>query len=248
MVPEPLPLVDVKVSDIQSIAKIIVVPEVLGAVIQQFPFKKTVGTILISYPDQHKESSSQQNQEFDEDEQLYGAMNYKQKYPTTEIPIQELVPGTLAIVVPHFSHIIVNNVLAQQLTNTLSTSIWITLAPCALENLISCSKLSLNLASYDGGLPKTVSLIPNLGPPHCFTGISAAINSLVTECPLISIALNAEGQPGFEKVTNSIQLEAAKIIGSFAYDDNENLQAHYAKNLSTRLRKLMANDDYGMYL
>lgn len=248
--PEPLPQIQVEITDSTSIEKVIIVPEVLGAVIDQFPQKRVVGSIVVSYSQQLAESGVAED-DFDEEEQLYSAIKFQQRYSAAEIAIHELVEGTIAIVVPHFTHIIVNNILSKALAETLDPQIWVTFAPCPLENLRSSSKLSINLQSYTR-LPKDVSLIPDLGPPHCFTGISASVNSAVSENEkslLISIALNAEGQPGFEKIGHLAQVEAAKIIGSFAYVDGKSkLETEYLKNLSTRLRRLMANSDYGMYL
>ncbi|RLV90573.1 hypothetical protein JA1_004499 [Spathaspora sp. JA1] len=217
--PHPIPTISIDIG-INTIENIVVIPKTIS-ILQEELLDEKAGSIKVDYPELSLQLSEEQAQSYDEDEQLYSAIRQREintKYPTIEIPIYSVDKRNLVLTVPHFPNTITYNILARQLVkvfNPLVTGSWIVLAPCSMNN-------NQTIAIMESHTDPLLDLVPILTPPHTITGISAAIISqLPPNSKLISLVLNSEGQPGFEKSDNDAIVDICVILGSVLELDNK---------------------------
>ncbi|KAI5955397.1 hypothetical protein KGF57_003723 [Candida theae] len=247
---KPNPIPDIKITLIEDSIKYdyaLIVPQTVSLVQDQLPNNNSVGKIAIDYSSSIKDISSEQEQEeYDEDEQLYAALQneaLKDKFKTEHIPIY-LSNGVLSIVAPHFTNTIVYNLLARKLVQQLHPSIsWILLAPSNLNNNQSINKL---LLKTDASL-SLLSQVPILRPPHSITGITAAITSQLDVANTenaITLVLNSEGPLGFEKSDNDAIIDTAYVLSEIIGINKE----EYVKSISSKVRKFNGYSNLGIYI
>lgn len=226
---------------------IVIVPKNIGVILDLVPNKEIVGHIAVDYPDL---KDFVPNEEYDEDSQLYSAVNLdalQRKFKVEQIPIYAFgKSGTVfAVVVPHFMNPIAENKVATEITK-LGTTItsWIALAPSPLNNGTSLCKLDIAL-SVDN-----FQEVPTIKPPHYITGIVAAVTSRLFQSRKLGnasvLVLNAEGHLGFEKVDADLVMDAAELTGRYLVGKQG--KAEYIKQLSAHVRKINSGLTLGMYL
>lgn len=225
-----------------------VVPGTISIINDLLPGKK-VGTVKVHYS---KEQTPEEDDDYHEDEQLYAAV--RQRELDSKFPNQELTifahKNFWTIVVPHFTNIITTNLLAKKLAE-LIPSTWLTLAPCSINNNQSLNKMSsekLNIvdSKSNTSLANILLTVPTLKPPHFITGIAASITSQNVSKSVLTLVLNSEGQPGFEKSDNDAIIDAAYVLGEILLD--EPLRELYLKKVSLSVRKFNGYSNSGMYI
>lgn len=211
--------------------------------------KSTVGSISVSYPEfQNSQEFLLPENDFDEDEQLYNAVDTQaliRKYPNIEIPLYKIdEQEALAMVVPHFANSIAERYVAKQIA-LLSKQLtqWLILSPCQINNNISICRLDLSSRMFTD--------VPILQPPHFITGICASLLSElmklnVDPANIGALVLNSEGQPGFEKIDADALMEAAEKSASFLV--GEQSKQKFLKTLSLTVRKINSAVTSGMYI
>lgn len=224
----PVPQV---VVDTTAKAKYVVAaPHNIGVLLTSLPKGKVIGHINIKYS--FKEE--QEEEDYDEDEQLYSAIlakTLRSKYPDHRL---ELVQhgDAVSVVVPHFANAIVNHLVARQLAKAVSAEVYLTLSPCSIQTTLS--KLpGTDVAALDA--------VPLLRPPHFITGFGAALAAETTN--RVALVLNAEGQPGFEKLDPDALVDAAYILARVL--DAGDL---YPSAVSRAVRKFNSYSNSGMYI
>lgn len=237
--------------EIASINNFIIIPHNIDVISNSLPVVGRVGSIIVDYPDvKDVKIEEEVEDDYDEDEQLYAAamhLSLNKKYSTIEIPIIENYDLNLSVTVPHFSNVIVNNLVAQQIVKAFSCKVkgqWITLAPCNLNNYQSINKLVLG----DYSQSEALSMVPDLKPPHFLTGIVASVISqlkFTTNSRILGLVLNADGQPGFEKIDADSIVDAAYILSETVFAlDKENI----IKKISSLVRKFNSVSNSGMFI
>lgn len=255
----PIPSIKIELNDNESIYEYAVItPKNIGVIVDSLPDTKQIGKIIIEYLELNdnkveNDNESDNSDDYDEDEQLYSAVTSKSslaKYPNTEIPIlANKKLKVIGIIIPHLSNIIINNILARTLVENLKVSkSWITLSPCSLNN-----NQSINRIQFEGNdsnlINDNISLIPTLKPPHFITGFTAALISelnLLSKGRLLSLVLNSEGQPGFEKIDNDSLVDTTFILSEVILSSG--LRDEYLKKVSLSVRKFNSYSNSGMYI
>lgn len=224
----------------------LIVPHTLSLIQEQLPNKAIAGEITIDYLNLTKDLSTEEQEEYDEDEQLYAALEnkaLKNKFKKEKIPIY-LSNGVLSIVVPHFTNTITYNVLARQLVQHLGPlKSWILLAPSNLNNNQTISKLLLESDTSSSVL----SQVPVLRPPHSITGATASILSqlhLSGATNVTTLILNSEGHLGFEKSDNDAIMDTAFVLGDIIATSKQ----EYVKRISSKVRKFNGYSNLGIYI
>lgn len=225
----------------------LIVPHTISLIQDQLPKRVKIGEITIDYASLMKDLSVEEQEEYDEDEQLYTALEneaLKNKFKTEVIPVY-LSNGILSVVVPHFANIIAYNLLARKLVQQLQPlKSWILLAPSNLNNNQSINQLPLTSDTTS----LVLSQVPVLRPPHSVTGITAAILSqlnLSGATNVITLVLNSEGHLGFEKSDNDAIVDTAYVISDIVatLDKQE-----YVKSISSKVRKFNGYSNLGIYV
>lgn len=231
-----------------KISSMVVIPQTISLLIHTAP-KTTIGSITVTYPQIETQlDSAPTEDDFDEDEQLYSAVDtqvLQRKYPSTAIPILLIDDSqTVAIIVPHFVNTIAERLVAKKiaLISTAESQI-MTFAPCQINNNLTISRLDMS--------PKWFQEVPLLQPPHVITGISAALISELSKTDfdftrLGSLVLNAEGQPGFEKIDADAMMDAADQSANFLV--GVKYKDEFLNQLSLTVRKVNSAVTSGMYL
>lgn len=250
-----IPTITIDFDSTTKLDYLVVVPGTISIISDLLPGKK-VGTVKIHYA---KEQTSEEDDDYHEDEQLYAAVRQREfdsKFPNEELTIFAHT-NFWTIVVPHFTNIITTNLLAKKLAE-ICPSTWITLAPCSINNNQSLNKMSsekLNIeapkldtldSKSNTSLANILLAVPTLKPPHFITGIAASITSQnVSKC-MLTLVLNSEGQPGFEKSDNDAIIDAAYVLGEILLDGP--LRELYLKKVSLSVRKFNGYSNSGMYI
>lgn len=211
--------------------------------------KAVLGSISVKYSFTERNANPATSEdEFDEDEQLYTAVNTQavhRKYPSVEIPVYSIEgTQTVAIVVPHFANTITEKLVARKIVLLAdSNTQWLVMAPSQINNNLAIYRLDLS--------PQLFSKVPLLQPPHFVTGIIASLLSalLMSGSDLANVGalvLNSEGQPGFEKIDADALVEAAEngakiLVGAEKKDD-------FLRDLSISVRKINSSATSGMYI
>lgn len=239
--------VDLNQSDSSNIDQIIICPATIKIILEKVANKETVGTVNVKYPQigQVVNEHMENNDEYDEDEQLYTAImekSLKGRFTDLLLPIWKY-EKSLMIVVPHITNLIATNILGEALVDYFydKAKSWITFSPCLLNNNETLNKLSLK------NQESKLDYIPNVKPPHFITGISASINSLLStkqEAELISLILNAEGQPGYERLDNDSLIDASHVFSKIFLKENTN---KYLEDVSLSVRSTSYSNS-GMYI
>lgn len=220
-----------------------------------FPTKQ-IGSIKIETPKNTETETETKNidsdSDYDEDEQLYKAIkSSKNADEEIPIPILQLIGSpTIFIVTPHFTNVIANFEIAEKLVQNVKVNkSWITLSPCNLNNGQTISKLEKD--PLDGVSPNSpYSSVPFLKPPHFITGIAASFNSIINttkEQQLFSLALNSDGQPGFEKLDNDALIDTTYVLVDLIVKDEKEKEGVLNK-ISKSVRKFNSYSNSGMYL
>lgn len=246
--PDLVPEVSIDCS--ASCKTILICPQTCRVIADSLPQKVENGAIHISYPQidqlvKQKFGSGGFEDDYDEDEQLYAAItekSLKDRFTEMEIPIFEY-GLTIVITVPHLTNTVATNVLGTAIVNYFADKVqtWITLSPCPLNNNETVNKFKLGSIPHD-----SIALIPNIQPPHFITGICGSINSNLSlkNTNLVSLVLNAEGQPGFEKLDNDAIIDTSHIVsGLLGIKDSK-----YLKSVSLSARKFNGYSNSGMYI
>lgn len=237
----------------ESADTLMICPMTTKILIDAIPDKSPCGSISIRYPDIEKLMNKKpvdhgDHEDYDEDEQLYSAMteqSLKHRFTELDIPIYHHQTNHLMIIVPHITNSIAINMLGNALVEFFNDQIahWVTISPCPLNNNETVNKFII-AESND-----IIDAIPHIKPPHFITGISGAINSnlYVRKNPsnLVSLILNAEGQPGFEKLDNDSIIDASHIISELL---TINTPEKYHKAVSLSARKFNGYSNSGMYI
>lgn len=226
----------------------VVLPQSIKVVLDCVADRKPAGSIKVEYP--QLEAENDENEEYDEDEQLYSAVNREatsRKYQSAEIAVFSLAAAadsgeSLALVVPHLTNPIAEKLVAAQVAKlALDGAQWIVLAPCPLNNGTSLSRLDV------GG---RFSEVPALQPPHFITGIGAAVvGELAQQKRLDStsvLVLNAEGHPGYEKIDADSIMDAVEVIGAQVVGSAS--RNSYIRKVSQGVRKINSAATSGMYI
>lgn len=243
--PDLLPQVSIQYSGTAS--SILVSPHTTRIIVEAIPETVPCGNVTVRYPEIGKIIATTFNpDEYDEDEQLYSAItekSLKDRFTEYDIPLVQY-GKTVAVTVPHFTNSIAANVVAAQLVDFFGDKVdqWITLSPCPLNNNETVNKFLLGTATGTG----TIDSVPNIKPPHFITGISGAVNSnlSVKKANLISLVLNAEGQPGFEKLDNDSIIDTSHLVAELL----DIKQSQYLKTVSLSARKFNGYSNSGMYI
>lgn len=238
-----VPQVDVTLETPEVFRHVLVVPASMSVLLQALP-KTSVGSIDVTYAESEV---AENEEEFDDDEQLYSAANLdaiRRKYPAASIPLYAVtdVP-VLAVSVPHFANPIAEKRVAGVIaTLAPNATVWVALAPCQLNNGTTIGKFDLSSTLFGTVQP--------LQPPHFATGISAALISVLSSQNKLdnvgSLALNAEGHPGFEKVDADAIMDAAREVYATFFDLAKASEA--VQKLSGIVRKINSASTSGMYL
>lgn len=229
----------------KPVEEVFVLPKSV-AVILECVAKETVGSVTVTYPQLELERESPE--EFDEDEQLYTAVNkeaLQRKYQSADIPVYQFGKNgsILGVVVPHFVNSIAEKLVAKEIALwATGSAMWFAVAPCQLNNGHSLCKLDLNKDVFPA--------VPQLQPPHFITGIGAAVISALAKDDKLAnasaLVLNAEGQPGFEKVDADSIMDAAEALGRYLV--GKATKDGYLKKLSQTVRKINSTATSGMYV
>lgn len=221
---------------------IVVLPQTIS-ILSESVKAKQIGEIAIEYK---KVEEVADEEEYDEEEYLYNAIANKVKYPSLKVPILKF-NRSLFITVPYFQSTITYNFLASELESKLKGT-WIILSPSSLNNNQSLNVL-YNENSTVLSLPH-IGEIPFLKPPHFITGIGGSLVSrLNVRSPenVLSVILNSEGQPGFEKSDSDSIVDAAyvlsEIVSKVAVERED-----YVKGVSFAVRKFNGFSNLGMYI
>ncbi|EGV61526.1 hypothetical protein PSN45_000203 [Yamadazyma tenuis] len=227
-----------------SATTLIICPQTVKVITETIGGTKC-GEIFIKYPEIPKIVSDSVEDEYDEDEQLYSAIMEKSlKDKFTEFTIPILVhQNSLTVVVPHQTNAVAINALSDKLVEFFSSKItnWITLAPCQLNNNQTLNKFSI------GSESELVNSIPTVQPPHFITGIGASVTStlaLTEGVRLVSLILNAEGQPGYEKIDPDSIIDASHVVAELIGLERD----AFIKRVSLSVRKFNSYSTSGMYI
>lgn len=230
-------------------------PKSIDIIPKAFLGSAEIGSVSVVLPDVETPTPTKDDSdsEYDEDEQLYKAINHKKsKDQSTHIPILQLTSSTLCVITPNFQNVIINNLVARKLVSEFQGKVsksWITLSPCSLNNGQTLNKLDV----FNDGireLPESYNFVPYLKPPHFITGIGASFNSVlnITEnSKFVSLVLNADGQPGYEKLDNDSIVDAAYVLVDFLIKD-QSAKEKVLGNISKSVRKFTSYSGGGMYL
>lgn len=238
MTEPPIPQVETHLDQQIGFENVLVVPKSMKVVFQPLDLTPC-GKIAISYP---QLAQTQSPDEYDEDEQLYSAVNEvasKHKYPNEDISLFTL-KSTLYICVPHFVNSITEKLVADAIVLLAeSAGLWLLLAPCQLNNGTTIARLDLPDLKF--------LQVPQLQPPHVVTGVGAAVVSALAKKGLLkrvdTLVLNAEGHPGLEKVdADSVMDAAGEVYRLLGLGDSA------LDNLSKIVRKLNSANTSGMYI
>ncbi|CAK7894953.1 hypothetical protein CAAN1_10S03290 [[Candida] anglica] len=256
-----VPIVDITLDEtVSEIDHFLVIPSSIKVVEDGLVGRK-IGSIRIYYKVEPKVDAKigddDEEEDYDEDEQLYKVIveGKSNTYEETIIPIVHSL-NSISIVVPNFKNVIANNFLARKLIeqfDSIITKSWITLAPCHLNNGQTLSKLEASQVKITGKgskIPESYTFVPKLNPPHFITGISASVNSVLNlqkEPKLVSLVLNADGQPGYEKLDSDAIMDAAYVVGDFITIDAAGKEK-YIQAISKQVRKFNSYSNSGMYL
>lgn len=197
--------------------------------------KTEVGHFSVEYP---QLSQMEPEEEYDEDEQLYKAVNtdaLKRKYEERQIGIFRLKSGVFAIAVPRLANTIAETAVAAQVARFAPSARWIVLAPLQMNN---GTTVALMLTPAE--LPNW-EVFPKLAPPHFVTGPAAAVISQLRGQSVSALVLNAEGHPGLEKVDGDAVMDAAHVTQLL-------FGADYVSRLSRAVRAANSRVTSGMYL
>lgn len=228
--------------------QLLVVPSTISPIVQEAS-KTVVGNISIRYSySEHDQNHETTEEEFDEDEQLYSAVNTQailRNYPSATIPVYLIEDShTVAIIVPHFANTMTEKLVAAKIVSLADRDAqWLVLAPCQINNNLSICRLDLS--------PQWYSNVPLLQPPHFVTGFSASIISAIFKSgydlsKVSVLVLNSEGQPGFEKIDADALMEAAENGAKFIVGNEK--KDGFLKELSVSVRKINSSATSGMYI
>lgn len=189
-----------------------------------------VGTLSVKY----SISESVGDGEYNDDEQLYAAMTSsysKERYRNHELSILGAEGAGLWVFmnIPPSDNPITYNLIAQALVRNISAKTWITVAPGSFYGHTICK---LESQAHPG-----TEEIPQLRPPHFVTGIAAAINRQASD--VLCLVVNAEGQPGYERIDVDALVDASYVIGSILHLGNS-----YTKAVSKAVRRSESNSIY----
>ncbi|CAK9437584.1 uncharacterized protein LODBEIA_P19620 [Lodderomyces beijingensis] len=244
--PNPIPQVQTTLDPSTAYDSVLIVPNTISLIQSQLPSAKTVGRVVIDYPELYN-VETEQLAEYDEDEQLYAAMkqeHLKTEFPKLEIPIMAS-NRILCIAMPHFKNIITYNILARDLVKSVSIDKeWVLLSPSNLNNGQTVNKLE---SSFSTSSNPVLAKVPSLQPPHTITGASAAILSQLNlaQAPHVTtLVLDSEGQLGYEKSDNDAIVDTAYILASVLPID----QQAYVESISSKVRKFNGYSNLGMYI
>lgn len=215
----------------------LVCPETLKVIGDSIIDKTQVGSIQVKYK---FDNILPPIDDYDEDEQLYNAIMEKSlasKYQNYSIPMYKLDNKSLTIItIPHITNQIALNLIAKALAE-LDFDKFIMLAPCMLNNNQSLNKFVYGLND------ESFMNIPAIRPPHFITGIGGSLSSklYLAKRKFICLVLNAEGQPGYERIDNDSLVDASTVLAKFLY-----LNKLFLKAVS-KVRKLDYSSS-GMYI
>ncbi|CAN3365013.1 hypothetical protein DICA1_F30724 [Diutina catenulata] len=154
---------------------------------------KTVDTIALEYSP--IKPSTTEDGEYDEDEQLYHAILTKAQSPV-KIPVVDH-GKFLSITVPTLKNPIEYSVIGRWAFSLKDTN-FVCVSPCSLTG---------TTVAYLG---EPIPDVPQMQPPSSVTGIAAAISQHITNARIL--AVNAEGQPGFERVDPDALVDAGYLL------------------------------------
>ncbi|ODQ77511.1 hypothetical protein BABINDRAFT_15489 [Babjeviella inositovora NRRL Y-12698] len=228
---------------------LLVAPSLIDIILTAIPEKaRTVGTIHVTYPDT---TAAAETEEYDEDEQLYRAVDLHSFHKPQSFDIHAFTcdgAEVVLVLVPYFQDTIVYNLVAEKVAAVLgSKSKVIALAPSWLNNNDSLSKLfTRDEAVFSSPLLPQVS---HLKPPLFVTGPSAAVVAACPDTDLLCLALNAEGNSGFEKISPDVMIDCCMILGSLLRLDEAGAEK-YMRTVSAGVRKSFSgtSSTSGMYL
>lgn len=230
---------------------LLVVPQSLAVVVDSDERKKSVGEYNFEFRSnaggsQLEKSGSADGEEsdFDDDEQLYAALrSASQKAFTCPVYALDQHHTVLAVVVPHVGDILAEKMLAQLIgTIAPANGRWLALAPSTLGYSQTLCRLDLGSANF--------AEVPALRPPHYVSGFVAAFVSAMVDRGLEKngdvLALNSEGQIGFEKVDADSIMAAAHYFAGMLVGESE--KTDYLEKLSRTVRRITLSATSGMYL
>lgn len=188
-----------------------------------------IGHIEITFPSTPIDEG-EIDSDYDEDNQLYAAVNNKNQYAPVRIPITS--NGKIMLLkIPHFENLIATNMVARALHAELRDRVsqWVLLAPCDLSQSVPVAYLG---ATEMKPLASNIAAIPVLEPPHCVLGIGAAVLAHAHQ-PALLLAVYAEGVAGHERVDGDALVTTAYVLQSlFERKDREK----YIANVTKRIR------------
>lgn len=226
------------------------VPQSLAVIIECIEQKNPVGEYAFEYRSnagnsESERSENEENQEsdFDEDEQLYAALpTASQKAFTGPVYALGQHESVYAVVVPHVGDVLAEKVLAQLIATIVpENGRWLALAPSTLGYCQTLCRLDLGSEQFAD--------VPLLRPPHYVSGFVPAFVSAMVDRGFEKngdvLALNSEGQIGFEKVdADSVMAAAHQIAGLLVGEQRKN----YLEKLSRTVRRITLSATSGMYL
>lgn len=251
------PRPSVSFSITKPFSHVLVVPSTMAIITSVFD-KSPCGAIDVFY----EYHSLEEPDVYDDDEQLYLTHGSGRVLPSESAKVYEILPGTIAIEVPHFSQPIVDKLVAMELAGLVAGKNVTVLAPGTLGFGQALGRLDLGGSRF--------TEVPLVLPPTFITGISAALvatlgagASLLTSegtggaegagssagaegegqsQNVAALVLQSEGQPGYEKVDADAIVEAGKAVFQ-SWNQPGKVAA-----LSSAVRKLNSSSTSGMYL
>ena len=168
--------------------------------------------------------------------------------------------GVAIITFPRFMNTKLYNLLSRKISITLNEWInnlnWIVLTPCQLNNNSeTINKLIINKINPTNTHGFSIlDQIPDLAPPHSFSGITASITSqldLFNNINIIILFLNCEGSPGYEIFDNETIINICYILIQFLNlknHDGDNYGDKFLNNISNAIRNVNRPSNSGMYI
>lgn len=217
--------------------------------VKALPKGQKVGTIKISFPKSIVEDAAEDT--FDEDEQLYTAIEEKIKansYGSYEMEIWKNTDSIISVAVPRFKEAIVNNILARKFVEKFNDLVqsWVILSLCEIKYGDILNRLDINDINEKA---KVYSSVPSLKPPHFISGISASLHAQLKKNPdtlLFSIVVRSEGNLGYERINVESLLEAGYVLAEIFGKDFDNRS--YIENVTIGSKALRQGYGSLMYI
>ncbi|CCE78913.1 Piso0_000948 [Millerozyma farinosa CBS 7064] len=247
---DAIPSVDINLD--QTLTKVeyfVISPHNTKSLVEALPKGQKIGAIKISFPKSIVEDVTEDT--FDEDEQLYTAIEEKIKansYGTYEIDIWKNTDSITSVAVPRFKEAIVNNFLARKLVEKFSDLVqsWVILSLCEIKYGDILNRLDINDTSEK---VKVYSSVPSLKPPHFISGISASLHAQLKKNPgtsLFSIVVRSEGNLGYERINVESLLEGGYVLSEIFGKDFDNKS--YIGNVTNSSKALHQGYGSSMYI